>query len=494
MGDTFRLLAIADLHYAPSEEDAAAAPPERRCVLGLELALRAIADARLRGGFDAIAILGDLLNDANLAGAANALTDLADAIGEAAPDAALLIAPGNHDGDPGLVYTIFRAAPGVRELGGYRFVTFADACDAADRCTRSDEARRLLHRLATEPGGPIVALQHNPLYPPIESDYPYMLTNGADVLGDYAEAGVLLALSGHYHAGQPPTSHRGTLYATLPALSEPPFSYALVTLRERHVDVEMRRLQMPDAPALVDSHVHTEFGYCAQDVASGPAIDRARMLGLAGVCLVEHAPQLYCTYEDFFAGRHIAQPALWRTQANNRAPEFRRTLAPLRGPRVRLGLEVELDADGRLTLHDEDREWPDLLLGAVHFLPEDFETLPAGLLISRFMWATEGLLAAGVDVLAHPWRLFRWARQAPPAELFGVVAQALAQTHTAVEINFHGNGPDADFLAECLSRGVKVAFGSDAHWVFEVGALHPHLALLRQVAGTDDVAGLLRYP
>jgi histidinol phosphatase-like PHP family hydrolase len=212
------------------------------------------------------------------------------------------------------------------------------------------------------------------------------------------------------------------------------------------------------------------------------------------VCLVEHAPQLYCLSDDFFVGRHIAHPALWRTEEHNRAPAYRQALTPLRSPFVRVGLEVELDADGALTLHDEDREWPDLLLGAVHFFPEDFNGLSAARLTHLFMQATEGLLAADVDVLAHPWRIFRWAKQPVPAELYGPVAQALAQTRTATEINFHGNDPAPEFLAECLSRGVKVALGSDAHWLFEVGALNPHLDLLRRVAETDDVGRFLLYP
>jgi len=494
MGAAFRLLVLADIHYAPSEADAADAPPERRCTFGLELVRRAIADARLRGGFDAIALLGDLLNNGNLPTAANALTDLRDALAQAAPDTPLLITPGNHDGDAGLVYAIFDARPRLHEMGGYRFIVFADSYDAADRCTRRDEDRRLLHRLAQEPGGPIVALQHNPLYPPIESDYPYMLTRSADVMRDYAEAQVLLSLSGHYHAGQPVTLRHGTAYVAVPALAEAPFSYALVTLQGHEALVETRRLRLPDAPALVDSHIHTEFGYCAQDVRSGPAIERARTLGLAGVCLVEHAPQLYCLSDDFFVGRHIAHPALWRTEEHNRAPAYRQALTPLRSPFVRVGLEVELDADGALTLHDEDREWPDLLLGAVHFFPEDFNGLSAARLTHLFMQATEGLLAADVDVLAHPWRIFRWAKQPVPAELYGPVAQALAQTRTATEINFHGNDPAPEFLAECLSRGVKVALGSDAHWLFEVGALNPHLDLLRRVAETDDVGRFLLYP
>jgi histidinol phosphatase-like PHP family hydrolase len=78
--------------------------------------------------------------------------------------------------------------------------------------------------------------------------------------------------------------------------------------------------------------------------------------------------------------------------------------------------------------------------------------------------------------------------------LFAPVAQAQADTRTAAEINFHGNEPVPAFLDECLARGVKIAFGSDAHAMHEVGAFGPHLDLLRRLAATEDVAGLLLYP
>ena len=489
----FRLPVSADIHHAPSQAEAADAPAERRCRAGLELARRAVEDAKRRGGFDAIALVGDLLNHGEMPSGPEALAAVRDQIRKAAPDAPLLVVPGNHDGDPGRFAAVFGERPGVREMGGYRFVTFFDAYDARDRCSRSEADRERLRRLASEPGGPIVALQHNPLHPPIVSDYPYLPTNAAEVVRDYAEAGVLLSVSGHYHAGQAPAPHGDTHYVTAPGLCEGSLPYTLVTLEGRKVSVETRGLRMADVPRLVDSHAHTEFAYCRADVTAAGVLERARLLGLAGVCLVEHAPQLYCAADDFWAGRHISRPSVWRGAGASRMREFRQAMAPLRSDFVRVGLEVELDADGRMTLRDEDRAWPDLLVGAVHFLPEDFRALPFGQLASGFMRSTEGLLGAGVDVLAHPWRLFRWAERAAPADLFVPVAQALADTGTATEINFHGNDPEAGFLGACLERGVKVAFGSDAHALREVGAFGPHLDLLRRVAGTEDVGGLLAY-
>ena len=127
-------------------------------------------------------------------------------------------------------------------------------------------------------------------------------------------------------------------------------------------------------------------------------------MGLAGVVLTEHGPQLYCSAEDFWAGRHVRQPRLWRDGPVSRMAALRRLVDPLRSSYVRAGLEVEVDADGQLILRDGDRDWPDLLLGAVHFLPADADGLAPAELAGPFMRTTEKLLSAGVDVLAHPLR------------------------------------------------------------------------------------------
>jgi histidinol phosphatase-like PHP family hydrolase len=173
---------------------------------------------------------------------------------------------------------------------------------------------------------------------------------------------------------------------------------------------------------------------------------------------------------------------------------FRQAVQALRGPSVRIGLEVELDADGQLTLREEDRDWPDLLVGAVHWIARDAKELSEAELRREFMKATEGLLSAGVDVLAHPLRLFGWAGRDVPKDLYAPLAEALAATGTAAEINLHKNRNDPAFFAHCIGRGVKIALGSDAHEPSEAGALGPHLSILRQAAEGRDLADILYDP
>lgn len=485
-----RLLVLTDMHYALCRPEANPAHAERRCELGCELTRRAIQDATRRGGFDAIAVLGDLIDDGNAALAEADLLELAAVFRQDAPGVPLLIVPGNHDGDYSRLFAIFGDAAGPRHLCGYTFITFADRYKPGDVCTRNDEDRRLLDQCARRSEGPIIVLQHNPVNPVIDGDYPYMLTNRGQVMSDYSRTGVLLSISGHYHDGQALNSEGGVLYYTAPSLSEAPFPYTIIHMKGREVTVEPRRLMLQGPPAgtpIWDCHVHTEFAYCGRGITAKEMIERAGTFGLEGLCLVEHAPQLYCDADDFWVGNHIRNPKLWRAPKRPRMAEFCEQILPLRSDYVRVGLEVELDVEGQLTLHEEDRDWPDLLVGAVHFLEAgDIDSLSDEVLIEQFMKACRGLLEAGVDVLAHPWRLFGKRKKPVPPELYEQLADMLAGSGTAAEINFHIQPPDAHFFRLCLDRGVKITFGSDAHRLHDVGNLWAHLALLREAAGTDD--------
>lgn len=488
--NAFRLLVIADVHYAPGGPDVGA----RRRSMGLELLRRAIEDARLRGGFDAIALLGDLLDDASRPDAIEAIEALRGMIRQSAGECPLLVVPGNHDGDAAGMLRLLGCQAGLHRLGGYRFITFADAYGAGDACSRSLQDRREFQQWAAGSEGPVVVLQHNPMSPVIECDYPYMLSNREAVMDDYSRFGVLLSISGHYHRGQAINEAGKVRYFTAPALCEAPFQYAVVALRGRDVQVETRSLAFGPVPPVVDYHTHTEFAYCGRDITAGQVIERARMFGLAGVCLTEHAPQLYCRAEDFWSAGHILQPALWRSDEFSRMGEFRRRIVPLRGPGVKIGLEVELDGDGLLTIRDEDRDVCDVLVGAVHWVRPGVKDLSNAQVTSGFMKIVEGLLARGIDILAHPLRYFAATRRPEPVELYSPLAEALASAGVAAEINYHILSPQPAFFAECLARGVKIALGSDAHLTHEMSALGPHMALLQELAGRPDVSDLLYMP
>lgn len=493
----FRLVVIADLHHVPGATGPnPACQPPRRVDLAAEMLLRAIDDALHRGPVDAIALMGDLLDDGTRADAQLGAQQLREVVKKALPDTPLLLVPGNHDGDQDRLLATMGCRAGLHSIGPYRFVVFADRYAPGDFCTRGDADRRLLADTAAQEGGPVVVLQHNPMNPPIPShDYPYMLLNRPEVMAEYRQAGVLLSLSGHAHWGQELNFDGAVGYFTCPALCEAPYRYAIVTLQGRQASVQTCALQFAASPPVVDVHVHTEFAFCGQGIDARTMIGRAREFGLSGLVLTEHVPQLYVQADDFWQGRHVRQIGLWRDGAHWRMDAFRALVDSVRDRRyIFAGLEMEVDLEGKPILRDEDRAWADVLVGALHFLSADAKTLSDEQVKTEFLKYTEALLAADIDVLAHPLRIFGWSKRPTPPEVFAPVAKMLRSAGVAAEINYHLNAQHEEFLSLCIEHGVKLAFGSDSHTVPQVGNLGANLAMVQRLAGRQDVSDLLYYP
>jgi len=488
------LLLIADVHYV--REAAHVCPiPERNARLGLELVRRVRLRVARGAPVDAVVLMGDLVDNGDAPGAELDLQALAEEVRKFGVP--VIVVPGNHDGSAERLLSTFGDAVGVHRLGGYQLLTFADAYDSGDHAIRSAEGLALAAEAAAQhPAEPIIALQHNPVHPPIESSYPYNLTNAAEVMAGYEAAGVLLSLSGHYHPGLGGEAVRGVTYATCPALCEAPLRFLRVSVQGRSAALREESLVPGETPVpLVDHHMHTHYAYCADDVHPAASLERAEQFGVARVYFTEHAGQLYLPSDDYWGGlfrRDARSIPRAREAGQDRMPRYREEMEAFRSAWVGLGLEVELDAAGELTLLDEDREGWDLLLGAVHSLRGVAnEGLSSAEAAWRFMEETERIVGLGIDVLAHPFRIFRRSGREAPAELYGPVAQLLATHGVAAEVNYHTNEPDPRFFERCLAHGVKIALGSDSHGLWEVGELSPHLSLLRRIVADEELPEVL---
>ncbi|MCE5279510.1 MAG: metallophosphoesterase [Planctomycetaceae bacterium] len=496
MSDTLRLLILGDLHYARGDDPFTRPADQAVRYQGCEMIARAVACARARGAIDAILLTGDM---ADMPGAMTfqsesspvarqALQDVRDALDAAAPGVSVIAVPGNHDGPIADAEAVFGRWPGVVEIGHCRIAAFCD--DQSPQRVRRGEDLALLERLASD-ARPLITLQHYPLHP--DSGEMYTLLNRDEVMAAYDRAGVLLAVSGHAHVGLPPRRQGGVLCLTATGMYQPPHAFAVATIRGREVTIETIPMQLSSGdPPVVDMHAHTEFAYCGKNISADEVIVRSRQFGLSGVTFAEHAPQLYMLRDDFWQGRHIYEPALWRSPLQNRMGDYRRMMDQRRSDYVRAGFEVELDSSGDLTIFDEDRDWAQVLVGAVHWLTVPEQGRTAAEIVSTFMNDCRRLCEAGIDVLAHPWRYFRRSKSPTPRDRYGELADILAATGTAAEINYHTNDPDPAFFAECIARDVKIALASDGHLLAESGAFRSHLDCLRAAAGsTADLVPLI---
>ena len=325
-----------------------------------------------------------------------------------------------------------------------------------------------------------------------------MLTNEEAALRACEECGVMLSLSGHYHAGQPPERHGPLTCYTVPALCEAPFRFAHIRLEGRAVRITEHHLPM-DVSGLVDTHCHTEFAYCGTTVNAAACIAVSEALGLAGLCLTEHTFQLYFDSPDAWSWRWQSDAEMvrkaWATRSG-RMDAYRAASRAWRSGFVRLGLEVDLLADGQLLLAPADREGWDLLVGAVHVLPGYVKGQTTQAQTEEiFLRHVEHLLQQPIQVLAHPFRFFRREGLVVPTHLYGPVAELLARHGVAAEVNFHTNQPDPRFYAECAARGARIALSSDSHDLVETGEFTPHLRLLEAAGiGADRWSDMLLCP
>jgi histidinol phosphatase-like PHP family hydrolase/Icc-related predicted phosphoesterase len=474
------ILAMTDLHYLRrAREDRP--EPSRVYPLALEWTVRAIREACRASAPDVVVLLGDLLEDGASPAAESDAAVLAAAVREAGLP--IIVAPGNHDIEAVRLLRLFGDHAGAHGIKGYTLYSFADPYAADNTCTRPRES---IERFAAEPSsGPVIAIQHSPIYPAVDStEYPYMPANAAEIMESYRRKDVLLSLSGHFHEGQPPAQKDGTTYLTCASLVCPPFPFHLIRVQGREVRIERRQLQFEPRLELTDGHVHTHFGYCAVDVHPVPVRERIELLGLKGVACVEHAGQLYLPADDFWHRVHVENPAAIpqaRKLGRDRMAAFRSAMAQFRSPTLAVGLEVECDRDGKLNLLEEDGAGWDVLLGALHWLPSNLPSNTPGKFATAFMTVTEQLVSQGIHVLAHPFRIFRHEHMPVPAELHRPLARLLKERGVAAEVNFHLNEPDPEFFRVCREEGTRIVMGSDGHQLREVGDLRPHLRLLRQI-------------
>lgn len=491
MKDCLKMLAIGDIHYASGRR--VAPTPERRSAYGVEFLKRVLRRFSDEEKPDVLVLPGDLLDDGREREARGDLLSIRKVLEESGIPAVSV--PGNHEGDNAAFFSALGDTPGLHLVKNFIIYSFSDAYGENDSCSRREEdLDRFRSETGKHPGKKIIALQHNQVHPLIESAYPYNLANAGQVHRFYAENRVFLSISGHYHPGIDLASRNGVGYLTVPALCESPFRYLIIDIQGERIDVRTYSLKNP--LPLSDNHCHSQFAYCAEDVTVEKVIERAVLLGMRYVCFTEHADQLYLTRKEyqnqvFFRNPGIIRKA--REKGRDRVRAFREAVRTSGSVMARTGLEVVPDSSGGVTLLPEDREGLDLIIGAVHFLPEDFSSAPASRMQKAFMEAVEVLLKNDMAVLAHPFRIFVRNGLNPPAELFRPMAEMLKSYGVAAELNFHTNRPAPEFFDICLQEAIKVSLGTDTHNLLKAGEFNQHRRFLEMLGVSTEHLGEVLY-
>ena len=482
-----KILAISDLHYCDLSRNMMR-KHKPNSVLARTLLKKAIVRLQyMNKKPDLIVVLGDLL-----AGESHpsAKLDLIALKGELTRSGIPFLAlPGNHDINASEFNSIMDTPPGLYKIGGYGFMVYNDVFEEHaeyDSCFREQGVIDQTRSIAAEnPELPLIALQHAPVYPAINSDYPYNPANTKDIANCYAENNVFLSLSGHFHAGTTPTEHNGVLYHTVPALGKTPFPFSLIELNGTTAEINTITLKMEE-DFICDVHCHTEHAYCGTTTDTAKCIALSRELGVSKLCITEHAFQLYFPKKTAMSFIWQSHPEMveeaWAGRERGRMRNYHEYIKAFRSEDVKAGVELDLYGNGRLLLAPEDMEFDwDLLVGAVHFI-EGFKRghIDQKTAEKLFMRDVERLLKHGVHVLAHPFRFFGRNQLETPVHLFQPVAEMLAHYGTAAEINYHTHSPEVDFIRTCIAHSVKLSLGSDTHDLAEAGEFYPHIDLMKR--------------
>ncbi|QSZ67759.1 DNA polymerase/3'-5' exonuclease PolX [Methanofollis aquaemaris] len=156
------------------------------------------------------------------------------------------------------------------------------------------------------------------------------------------------------------------------------------------------------------------------------------------------------------------------------------------------GVEVDILADGKLSLPDESLQNCDLVIASVHSAFGQDEDV----MTRRVITAIE---KRDVDIIGHPTgRLI--GRRPPVAIDMERVIRAAAENETALEINASPGRLDLDdiYIKQAQERGVRLAIGTDAHAAPELAYLRHGVALARRgwcgpgdILNTRSLADLL---
>lgn len=479
---------LADLHFADQ-----CALSARRGDLAHILLERAVRRLDRLVHPDVTLVLGDLLDDPHALDARERLQRLKAILDTLS--CPVIAIPGNHDPVADAFYEVLERPAPVVEIAGARFLPFLDCEEPGYNARRSPADMERLRNARRGFTGPIITLHHVPVLPPGATPCPYSYSNLETILDSMAEEGVNLAVGGHYHQGTELVRQGQCAYLAAPALCEAPFAFSVVTLDGDHVTHTRHALRMPRELALFDHHVHTQFAYCSSDMDMARSVELADLLGLDGLAFTEHSGQLYFERKAYWSAAFCPEGIQTTNHRDRRMDQYWQAAKDFRSDSVLVGLEVDADYQGYPVVTPTDFARAELRVGAVHYLPELKQPNPdAERLADEFLSVATRFVGCGIEVLAHPFRVFTRAKLPVPHRLINPLIALLREHGVAAELSVHMSTPNPAFYQACIENGIKLAFSSDAHALWEQGEFAPHLHMLAEWGYAGDLCEILHRP
>ncbi|MCE5322908.1 metallophosphoesterase [bacterium] len=472
---SFRIAVIGDIHYKNISLDECA---KRRSAIAHILLLRTVQRLNRYIKPDVTLILGDLIDDPDSPSALEELQTLKSITDRL--DSRLIVIPGNHDPDADVFYSVFDRPSSITDIDDIRFVTFIDNEEPDSNASRSLADIKLMKSARNGHAGPIISLQHVPLFAPRSGPSPYSLTNAQEVWSAFDDNNCTLSISGHYHAGDNQVQNGTGKSIIVPALCESPFSFVEIEMDGDAVSTRQHQLSLPPELKLIDYHVHTPFAYCQENMDPELTVQLADEFGLGGFVFTEHSGQLYFDLPTFWNAEFMQDGLATDHGHQDRLSDYFE-LASHYCPPAYLGLELDCDYSGKPVVRPEDMQKIQVRLASIHWLEELKKSEPdMDKASDEMLRRLSVMFEHGIDILAHPFRIFHGTKNKVPERLVDPLVRLLREHNVAAEINFHNQITSEEFVIKCVESGVKLAFGSDSHNLYEVGEHYPHLQLMER--------------
>jgi histidinol phosphatase-like PHP family hydrolase len=483
---SLKIAILTDLHFS---NNPAGDCPRRKGELADVLLLRAVHRLNRWIKPDVTFVGGDLINDPALPDAEDLLFSLKTSLGQL--NSETIAMPGNHDPAPETFYKIFGSHKDIIEVKGVRFLLFLDPEEPGYNARRERHSLDRMRAARAGFKGQIVSLQHVPLFPPEAGCSPFNYTNAAEIIKVMDECGITLSLSGHFHDGFAPLKWKGCTYLTAPALCEMPFRFCVIELEnDGSVKAETHQLGLPENSRLTDFHIHTRLAYCNENMKMPKALQLGQNFGLESMGFAEHSSHLYFS-RDAYSAKKFYWDGINSPMISDNTEDYFSLYKMYANEFSYIGMEIDVDRSGIPVINPDLYKRLDFRIGAIHYMKS---ILDAAKRENEFMYLCNSMIKSGIDILAHPFRIFRKNNLEAPHHLFAPLAALLKENNVAAEINFHANEPPLEFVKLCLKSGVKLAFGSDAHNLYEVGEFYPHLKLLEAAGFNGPLEDILLKP
>lgn len=236
-----KLAVITDLHFTRDEN---LQLPKRVGQFADIFLLKAVKRLNRYIKPDLVFIAGDLINNADEANASSLLEELKQIIDLI--ECPVIVIPGNHDPVEDQFYQVFEHPAETVDINGVRFLPFMDEEQPGYNAVRSQQNIAKMRQLAGAFDGPVVSLQHVPLFQQGTTSAPYNYINSAEIITAMRESGVTLSVSGHYHAGYGVVTVDGVQSVTATACCETPFQFMEIDIDNNgRATTTNHRLKLP---------------------------------------------------------------------------------------------------------------------------------------------------------------------------------------------------------------------------------------------------------